>query len=1105
MRLHLVLITVIALTSCKTDDDGTGIDQLQSPVDCASTNVLSHSGTIASETWTRAKIHLVPDTVYVTGTLEVEPGAMICLAPSATILLGPPAGKIIATGTATMPITFTAATPAAPWLGIRVAGAPGQSRISNALIEYALNGVIGNIRVDSTHFRQIGCTAVLSNTLLHSTVDTAGIAGCPAVIMGDAVDSFVVNTIRGSGGDGLYFTGSGLTTASATHASVVLLNSRFEDTKGDAIEFDIHYNLDNVVAEASPARIVGTGGNIFIGPISAFMKMWPTRADQDSLLGNVHNSVKVWGDLASGDLTVQRDFTWTYEGHPLLPWTTLGPDVTLRLEPGARFSPAKLRLQGQLYANGTAQNPVHITRGLMELIVLNVGLELGVVSPMLFTLLVIMAVVLVCDNTSSCQNRPLSYISLDTASLSVTGQNLSHVTASGSTLTLTTADLTQSELQGAAQGQSFSLVLYNHVRVDRVTVSHGNPIGILIAGDSDVITNCVVSDNGYAGIMVQHSGGQIHNCILENNHWAAVEALSAPVDARGNWWGSPFGAQPGYANQVIGQVDVGNPLVIRPGSLPPTVSCRGIVGTPHLGRIQDETWTRAASPHVVTDTVIVRGTLTIEPGALVCVSAGRSIRADSLTAAINAVGTAAAPILFTALDPTQPWEGITARPTGCSLSACMAPSRIRHAIVEYARNGIYSTFNDFRVDSSQFRQIRCTAYRGPYLAYSTVDTAGIDGCAAVVMGMTATDTFAYNIVRHSGGDGVVFQSNALHTSEISTGNFALLGGRIENSAGIGLLFDSHYIGDVVASAQPLRIVASGKTPFFGPLGVAMHVWPTRSAQDSLLGNGSDTLMVWGNAATGEMGMRKNLNWRETNNLRLLGGLTIGPATTLRVDADATFQDTYLTAQGRIVLEGSIPTLRIASGALTLDCTSALCGARQLSNVRATGGRLTLKEMSVDNVEMSTAALNVTDGSISGLTADSSAIELSGGALTHATIHAGQLYLRTNTRVDSVIVTNAPNSGISAQGKNISISNCSITDTRGGDAIRIFQESVVVIRDCILENSSGFEVNNYYGSADVDALFNWWGSASGPAQDGVHGASANVRYNPWLTVRPTILF
>jgi Kef-type K+ transport system membrane component KefB len=33
------------------------------------------------------------------------------------------------------------------------------------------------------------------------------------------------------------------------------------------------------------------------------------------------------------------------------------------------------------------------TRGLMELIVLNVGFDLGVVSPTLFTLLVIMAVV----------------------------------------------------------------------------------------------------------------------------------------------------------------------------------------------------------------------------------------------------------------------------------------------------------------------------------------------------------------------------------------------------------------------------------------------------------------------------------------------------------------------------------------------------------------------------------------------------------------------------------------------------------------------------------------------------------------------------------------
>jgi len=52
------------------------------------------------------------------------------------------------------------------------------------------------------------------------------------------------------------------------------------------------------------------------------------------------------------------------------------------------------------------------TRGLMELIVLNVGLELGVLSPTLFTLLVIMAVVTTIATTpvldrlrSSAQRR----------------------------------------------------------------------------------------------------------------------------------------------------------------------------------------------------------------------------------------------------------------------------------------------------------------------------------------------------------------------------------------------------------------------------------------------------------------------------------------------------------------------------------------------------------------------------------------------------------------------------------------------------------------------------------------------------------------------------
>jgi Kef-type K+ transport system membrane component KefB len=52
--------------------------------------------------------------------------------------------------------------------------------------------------------------------------------------------------------------------------------------------------------------------------------------------------------------------------------------------------------------NGTAASALGVlmnTRGLMELIVLNVGLDLGVISPTLFTMMVIMAIVTTVTTT----------------------------------------------------------------------------------------------------------------------------------------------------------------------------------------------------------------------------------------------------------------------------------------------------------------------------------------------------------------------------------------------------------------------------------------------------------------------------------------------------------------------------------------------------------------------------------------------------------------------------------------------------------------------------------------------------------------------------------
>jgi Kef-type K+ transport system membrane component KefB len=51
------------------------------------------------------------------------------------------------------------------------------------------------------------------------------------------------------------------------------------------------------------------------------------------------------------------------------------------------------RLTGLSWRDATAVGILMNTRGLMELIVLNIGLDLGVLSPTLFTMLVLMAIV----------------------------------------------------------------------------------------------------------------------------------------------------------------------------------------------------------------------------------------------------------------------------------------------------------------------------------------------------------------------------------------------------------------------------------------------------------------------------------------------------------------------------------------------------------------------------------------------------------------------------------------------------------------------------------------------------------------------------------------
>src|SRR5688500_18593911 len=172
-----------------------------------------------------------------------------------------------------------------------------------------------------------------------------------------------------------------------------------------------------------------------------------------------------------------------------------------------------------------------------------------------------------------------------------------------------------------------------------------------------------------------------------------------------------------------GVVDNGPPIA--------RVTCRGRPAIAHTGTVASSTWTRDTA-HILRGSVLVQGALTIQRGALVCADSGAALVIVLPNGSMFARGTASNPITFTALDPLRPWAGISLQSVPCTVPAGCIPDRsiLSSALIEHAENGVYGV-DVIRVDSTHFRQIRCTAARVSVLVHSTVDTAGIDGCSAV--------------------------------------------------------------------------------------------------------------------------------------------------------------------------------------------------------------------------------------------------------------------------------------------------------------------------------------------------------------------------------------
>jgi hypothetical protein len=124
------------------------------------------------------------------------------------------------------------------------------------------------------------------------------------------------------------------------------------------------------------------------------------------------------------------------------------------------------------------------------------------------------------------------------------------------------------DLAGAVS--SFEARVHNAVRMG-VMVFGGGPGGWQLQG-------CEVSGSGADGIVVYRSDDlqnalepgleSIHGCALFGNVGKGVNNLmfgAFTVDARGNWWGDPAGANGPAGDGVSAGVDASAPLAAAPG------------------------------------------------------------------------------------------------------------------------------------------------------------------------------------------------------------------------------------------------------------------------------------------------------------------------------------------------------------------------------------------------------------------------------------------------------------------------------------------------------------------------------------------------------------
>ena len=145
----------------------------------------------------------------------------------------------------------------------------------------------------------------------------------------------------------------------------------------------------------------------------------------------------------------------------------------------------------------------------------------------------------------------------------------------------------------------------------------------------------------------------------------------------------------------------------------------------------DETWTQAASPYFTScptgaacdAPVRVTGgaTLTIEPGAIVCVDRIRTEGASRIVA----IGTASEPIFFGVRDRATHWKGIQLDAPAKGKTFVRGPSVLTHAMIENASD-VNALGHPIVVEDSLMRRV-LPAARNEHCATFSVQPHSVSG------------------------------------------------------------------------------------------------------------------------------------------------------------------------------------------------------------------------------------------------------------------------------------------------------------------------------------------------------------------------------------------